>query len=85
MREAGPAAAGRRPAPVADIPTSPQLAKLINLLEQAVDDLAAAERRLAELGGIQAPQVQWLEDDELAGRLQGILAGQARRRGIDLS
>lgn len=85
IRQAGPASAGRGPAPVADIPASPQLAKLIDLLEQAVGDLAAAERRLAELGGIQAPQVQWLEDDELAGRLQGILARQARRRGIDLS
>jgi hypothetical protein len=85
IRQAGPASAGRGPAPVADIPASPQLAKLIDLLERAVRDLAAAERRLAELGGIQAPQVQWLEDDELAGRLQGILARQARRRGIDLS
>ena len=85
IRQAGPASAGRGPAPVADVPASPQLAKLIDLLEQAVGDLAAAERRLAELGAQQAPQVEWLEDDELAGRLQGILARQARRRGIDLS
>jgi len=59
--------------------------KLIRLAEQAVGDLAAVERRLAELGAREAPQVQWLEDDELAGRLQGILARQARQRGIDLS
>jgi hypothetical protein len=85
LGEAGPASAGRRPAPTADVPGSPQLAKLIDLVAQAVGDLAAVERRLAELWAIQAPQVQWLEDDELAGRLQGILARQARRRGIDLS
>lgn len=85
LRRAAPASAGRRPAPTAEVPASPQLAKLIDLVAQAADDLAAVERRLAQLGAQQAPQVQWLEDDELAGRLQGILARQARQRGIDLS
>jgi hypothetical protein len=84
-REAGFASAGRRRGPTAEVPASRHLAKLIDLIEQAVGDLAAVERRLAELGVREAPQVQWLEDDELAGRLQGILARQARQRGIDLS
>jgi hypothetical protein len=74
-----------RPAPAAGVPVSSQLAKLIDLVEQAADGLAAVERRLAELGAREAPQVQWLEDDELAGRLQEILVRQARQRGIDLS
>ena len=83
--EAGFASAGRRRGPTAEVPASRNLAKLIDLVEQAVGDLTAVERRLAELGVREAPQVQWLEDDELAGRLQGILARQARQRGIDLS
>ena len=83
-RGAGPASAGR-PAPVVAVPVSSQLAKLIDLVAQAADGVAAVESRLTELGVREAPQVEWLEDDELAGRLQGILARQARRRGIDLS
>jgi len=85
LGRAGPTSAGRRQGPTAEVPASPQLAKLTDLVEQAVGDLAAVGRRLAELGAQEGPQVQWLEDDELAGRLQGILARQARQRGIDLS
>jgi hypothetical protein len=84
-RAAGPASAGRRPAPAAEVSAGPRLAKLIDLAEQAVGGLAAVERRLADHGAQDVPRVQWLEDDELAGRLQAILARQARQRGIDLS
>jgi hypothetical protein len=65
------------------------VARLIGLVEQAVKELAAVERRLGELGERQresdVPAVEWLDDEELAGRLQAIFARQARRRGIDLS
>jgi hypothetical protein len=71
--------------PTAQVSASWNVAKLVDLVEQAVGDLATVERRLVELGAREAPQVQWLEDDELAGRLQAILARQARQRGIDLS
>jgi hypothetical protein len=88
-RGSGPAGrpAAQAPAPPAE---SRHLARLIELVEQAVGDLAAVERHLAELATTEsttaaAPEVRWLEDDELAGRLQGILARQARQRGIDLS
>jgi hypothetical protein len=84
LREAGLASA-RRHGPAGHVPASRNLAKLFDLVEQAAGDIAAVERRLAEFGAREAPHVQWLDDDELAGRLQGILARQARQRGIDLS
>jgi hypothetical protein len=64
------------------------LARLTRLVERAVEDLAAVDLRLSDLADkadTPAPDVQWLEDDELAGRLQGIFARQAHQRGIDLS
>jgi hypothetical protein len=65
------------------------VARLIDLVEQAVGGLATVERRLADLvarpAEPAAPAVEWLEDDDLAARLQGILSRQARQRGIDLS
>ena len=53
-------------------------------------DLNGIERQLSEIPVSEAlnpagPEVRWLDDDELAGRLQHILGRQARQRGIDLS
>jgi len=67
-----------------------QLARIVCLLEAAVGDLNGIERRLSEIPVSEAPnpggpEVRWLGDDELAGRLQHILGRQARQRGIDLS
>jgi hypothetical protein len=68
---------------------------VVELLERAVRRLEGIESRLAETrvapgtgaaigGSASAPAVEWLEDEELAGRLHRILRGQARRRGIVL-
>jgi hypothetical protein len=77
------------PDPGAGAPAARHLARLIGLVEQAVGALATIEHRLADLAARPAepapPAVEWLEDDDLAARLQGILSRQARRRGIDLS
>lgn len=89
----GPGASGPLGDPASVPPQegeSRHLARLVHLMEQAVADLAGVERRLAELSASEAtipaqPAVQWLEDEELAGRLQSILGRQARQRGIDLS
>ena len=81
--------ADRTPDPAPEAPAARHLARLIGLVEQAVGDLATIERRLADLAARPAepaaPAVEWLEDDDLAARLQGILSRQARQRGIDLS
>ncbi len=69
------------------------MAQVVRLLEDVVGELGSIGARLAEAGqrvdrdGPNAiePAVRWLEDDELAGRLQRILMRQARGRGIDLS
>jgi len=69
----------------------PSLDRMVRLLEDVVGELGAISARLTEGGnrplgsGRSEPAVRWLEDDELAGRLQRILMRQARSRGIDLS
>lgn len=63
-----------------DHETSP----VIQSLERIVEQLMRIETRFPEARE-EEPKVQWLEDEDLAGRLQKILRGQARRRGIDLS
>ncbi len=67
------------------------MAYVVRLLEGVVGELGSIGAMLAEAGqwgsgpSGNAPAVRWLEDDELAGRLQRILMRQARGRGIDLS
>jgi hypothetical protein len=59
------------------------------LLERAVTRLegieAAASGERARRLEPAEPAVRWLEEDELAGRLDRILRQQARDRGIDLT
>ena len=67
------------------------LRRLAELLQQAVARMEGIEAHLAEGGDrfrprqANDPAVRWLEDDELAGRLQRILRRQARDHGIDVS
>lgn len=69
-------------------------APLVESLARIVEQLTTIEFKFSQRAAVAAPAagrdehspaVQWLEDDDLAGRLQGILRRQARRRGIDLS
>lgn len=69
-------------------------APIVESMARIVDQLVIIEMKFSQpaetapptAGRVEpSPAVQWLEDDDLAGRLQGILRRQARRRGIDLS
>ena len=85
----GPVGVPARGQELAD--SDPSLDRMVRLLQDVVGELGAISARLAEGGdrslgsGRSEPAVRWLEDDELAGRLQRILMRQARSRGIDLS
>ncbi len=86
LRAADPAAVGP-----AGGDGGPLLARMVRLLEELAGGLETLSARLEEARewgsgpGRSEPSVRWLEEDELAGRLQRILARQARSRGIDLS
>jgi len=83
-------------APAAASAQSPHAAAqpVIESLTRIVEQLTSIEMKFSQAAGAspaavesreEAPAVQWLEDDDLTGRLQGILRRQAKRRGIDLS
>lgn len=83
-------------APAAASAESPHAAAqpVIESLTRIVEQLTSIEMKFSQAASAstatvesreEPPAVQWLEDDDLAGRLQGILRRQAKRRGIDLS
>ena len=63
---------------------------VVRLLERMAASLGALEAGLPQLGsrvaprGDEGPAVRWLEDEELAAKLQRVLRRQAADRGIDL-
>jgi hypothetical protein len=82
-RRANNAVSGR-----ADAESSP----LVNSLERIVEKLVRIETKFSKaVEPLQQNEkkedvaVRWMEDDDLAGRLQKILRRQARRRGINLT
>jgi hypothetical protein len=66
-----------------------QFTTAVKALEKAVSDLGRVDARAAVPGAADPetdpPGIHWLDEDELAFRLQKILKRQAQRRGIDLS
>ncbi len=92
------AAAGSRPAAAVSSAESPQPAEqapeLAVTIDRLVETLTLIDNRLRAhpapappTGAVETSpgEIQWHEDDDLAGRLHAILNRQARRRGIDLS
>lgn len=83
-----PLAGGTENPPAAAQPVIESLARIVEQLtniEMKFSQAAHVSPAAAGSSEETAPAVQWLEDDDLAGRLQGILRRQAKRRGIDLS
>lgn len=89
LRTAMPPMAGSTENPhAAAQPVIDSLARIVEQLTNIEMKFTQAVRVPAAAVGSSSeaePAVQWLEDDDLAGRLQGILRRQAKRRGIDLS
>ncbi|MBI4876794.1 MAG: hypothetical protein HY822_19325 [Acidobacteria bacterium] len=82
LREAGETPAGRHGGPPHWVepgthPSVTRFQELIETLERLTEGLAA-------LPGAPAPSVEWLEEDDLADKLQRILKRQVRRRGIPM-
>lgn len=83
-----PLAGGTENPPAAAQPVIESLARIVEQLtniEMKFSQAAHVSPAAAGSSEETALAVQWLEDDDLAGRLQGILRRQAKRRGIDLS
>ena len=69
-----------------------QTSQVTQSLERIVEQLSNIETRLLEAAAasgqkekVDDPCIQWLEDEDLTGRLQKILKRQAKRKGIDLT
>ena len=65
--------------------------RFLTAMDRLAESLSTFENRMIETSRAKtaeqanSEEIMWLEEDELAGKLERILKRQARRRGIDLS